>query len=108
MPSMIISGGNNEFLNGRNSSTIHPDGLSINAFYDYDAAVTYTDPNANWHGSLQTDSYFTDPTTFDDPTSVAITKTQSDYLGLVEPFSDINYLRSRLDGISIKGSTRPK
>lgn len=101
MPDMIISGGNNEYLQGRNSSTIHPDGLSTSAYYDYDAAVSYTDPDANWHGSLQVDSYYTQPGQFDDPTSVEITKTQSDYLGSVQPFTDITYLRSNLDGISI-------
>jgi hypothetical protein len=98
---MIITSGNNEFLYGRNSSTVHPDGLSISAFYDYDAAVSYTDPDADWHGSQQTDSYYTQPITFDDPSSIEITKTQGDYLGAVDPFTDINYLRSRLDGISI-------
>jgi len=98
--SMLITGGNNEFINGRNSSTIHPDGLSVKAFYDYDAAVVYTDSDGNWHGSSNTDSYYTQPVEFDDPISVEITKTQSDYIG-VQPFSDITYLRSRLDGISI-------
>jgi hypothetical protein len=101
MPDMIISGGNNEYLQGRNSSTIHPDGLSTSAYYDYDAAVSYTDTDANWHGSLQVDSYYTQPGQFDDPASVEITKTQSDYLGSVQPFTDITYLRSNLDGISI-------
>tara|TARA_Y100000389_G_C17470614_1_gene530260 strand:+ start:84 stop:2162 length:2079 start_codon:yes stop_codon:yes gene_type:complete len=101
MPDMIISGGNNEYLQGRNSSTIHPDGLSTNAYYDYDAAVSYTDTDANWHGSLQADSYYTQPGQFDDPTSIEITKTQSDYLGSVQPFTDIEYLRSNLDGIGI-------
>lgn len=99
-PDMAISGGNNEFIDGRNSSTIHPDGLSVKAFYDYDAAVSYTDPDANWHGSSQTDSYYTQPGQFDNPDSVEITKKQSDYSG-VQPFSDINFLRTNLDGISI-------
>lgn len=101
MSDMIITSGNNEFLFGRNNSTVHPDGLSVSSFYDYDAAITYTDPDANWHGSQQTDSYYTQPTAFDDPTSIEITKTQGDYLGAVSPFTDINYLRSNLDGISI-------
>jgi len=98
---MIITSGNNEYLAGRNSSTVHPDGLSVSAFYDYDASITYTDPDANWHGSSQIDSYYTQPLTFEDPTSVEITKTLPDYLGSVTPFTDINYLRSNLDGISI-------
>jgi len=100
-PDMIITGGNSEFINGRNSSTIHPDGISVNAFYDYDAAITYTDVDANWHGGTQVDAYYTEPVQFDNSTVVEITKTQSDYLGAVQPFTDINYLRSSLDGISI-------
>jgi hypothetical protein len=99
-PDMIISN-NSELLFGRSSATIHPDGLSIDAFYDFDANITYTDPNANWHNSNGIiDSYFTEPLTFTDSTSVEITKVSSDYLG-VPQFSDVNYLRSRLDGISI-------
>jgi hypothetical protein len=99
-PDMIISN-NSELLFGRSSATIHPDGLSINAFYDYDANITYSDSNADWHNSQAIDSYFTEPLTFTDSSSVEITKVSSDYLGLVQPFSDINYLRSKLDGISI-------
>jgi hypothetical protein len=99
-PDMIISN-NSEFIFGRSSSTIHPNGLSIDAFYDYDANITYSDSNANWHNSQAIDSYFTEPLTFTDSSSVEITKVSSDYLGLVQPFSDINYLRSKLDGISI-------
>jgi hypothetical protein len=99
-PDMIISG-TSELLLGRSSSTIHPDGLSINAFYDFDANITYTDPNANWHNSQAVDSYYTEPLTFTDASSIEITKTQSDYLGTVQPFTDVNFLRSRLDGISL-------
>ena len=99
-PDLLITGGNSEYINGRNISTIHPDGLSVKAFYDYDAPVIYTDVNANWHGSTQTDSYYTEPTTFEDSSSIQITKTQSDYTG-ADPFTDITYLRSKLDGISI-------
>ena len=35
-PNLIITG-SGEYLQGRTSGTIHPDGLRINAFYDYDA-----------------------------------------------------------------------
>lgn len=101
-PNMIISPGNNEFILGRSSSSIHPAGLSMLAFYDYDAPVAYTDSDANWHGSLKTDSYFTEPLTFEDPTSIEITKTGVDYGGSVDPFTDITFLRSKLDGISIE------
>jgi len=100
-PNMIISPGNNEFIVGRNTSSIHPAGLSMQAFYDYDAPITYTDPDANWHGSIKTDSYYTEPLTFEDASSIEITKLQSDYGGAVDPFTDITFLRSKLDGISI-------
>lgn len=99
-PDMILQG-TDELILGRSSATIHPDGLSINAFYDYDANITYTDQNANWHNSQSVDAYFTEPSTFTDSSSIEITKTDSDYLGAVQPFTDINYLRSKLDGISI-------
>lgn len=97
--SQIITEGNEENISGRGDSTIHPSGNSFKAFYDYDAAVSYTDADANWHGSTVTDAYFTDPA-FDDPSSTEITKTQTDYSG-VDAFSDINYLRSNLDGVTI-------
>ena len=95
-----------ELINGRNSTTIHPDGLSLNAFYDYDRAVIYSDPNANWAniGTGGTNCYFTEPDTFENPTSVEIVKKYEDYAPLdpgITPFSDINYLRSRLDGITL-------
>jgi len=100
LPDMIISPGNSEYIYGRNSTTLQPDGLSTFAFYDEDAAVTYTDPLAKWWNVSNTDSYFTEPTTFEDPTSVEITKYSTDYPG-VDPFTPITYLRNRLDGISI-------
>jgi len=88
----------NEYINGRGTATIHPDGLSIEAFYDYDAGIIYTDPNANWHGSLTTNTYFTEPITFEDPSNILITKDNTQYGG---GWTDITYLRSKLDGISI-------
>jgi hypothetical protein len=100
LPDMIISPGNNEYIYGRNSSTLHPDGLSTFAFYDEDVAISYTDPLAKWWNTSNTDSYFTDPFTFQDSTSVEITKYSTDYPG-ADPFTPITYLRSRLDGISI-------
>ena len=100
LPSMIISPGNNEYIYGRNSTTLQPDGLSTFAFYDEDVAITYTDPLAKWWTTSNADSYFTEPTTFTDSTSVQITKYSSDYPG-VDPFTPITYLRNRLDGISV-------
>jgi len=100
LPDMIISPGNSEFIYGRNSSTLQPDGLSINAFYDEDVAITYTDPLAKWWNVSNPDSYFTDPFTFEDSTSVEITKYPGDYPG-ADVFTPITYLRNRLDGITI-------
>jgi hypothetical protein len=100
MPDMIISPGNSEYIYGRNSSTIQPDGLSTFAFYDEDVAITYTDPLAKWWNVSNPDSYFTEPFTFSDSESVEITKYSLDYPG-ADPFTNITYLRSKLDGISI-------
>jgi len=102
MPSMTISPGNTEYIYGRNQSTIQPDGLSTFAFYDYDTVVTYTDSNARWWAPTisSPNSYYTDPSIFTDPTSVSITKYDTDYVG-VDPFTPITYLRNRLDGITI-------
>ncbi len=98
--------GKDEYIDGRTISTVHPDGLSLNAFYDYDRAVSYTDPDANWMnaGTGSTNSYFTEPNSFEDTTNSEIVKKWADYQAVdpgVQPFTDITYLRSHLDGISI-------
>ena len=102
--------GTSEFILGRNSATIHPQGLSINAFYDYDQALLgpgdagYTDSNANWMlestPPTTTDSYFTEPITFLDTTNVQIRKYPADY-GSPAGFTGVAYVRSKLDGISV-------
>ena len=75
-PSLRITGTgpNAEYIAGRNSATVHPQGLDVFAFYDYDQALQgpndagYTDPNANWMDEptppTATDSYFTEPTKY--------------------------------------------
>lgn len=93
-PDMTILG-DSEYIYGRNNSTVHPDGLSINSFYDYDAPINYSDPNANWHGSSNTDAFYTEPDTFKNPESVEIEKNDTSLP------NKVNYLRSKLDGISI-------
>lgn len=103
-PDLIIKG-SSENIYDRDDSTIHPEGLSISAYYDYDSSVDYQNSeNANWYNQApilgSTNSYFTEPTTFSDASNIPITKLHSDYPGS-ENFSDITYLRSRLDGISI-------
>jgi len=102
--------GDDEFILGRNAATIHPQGLSINAFYDYDQALLgpgpagYTDPNANWMNEptppTTTDTYFTEPTSFQDATNVDIIKYPADY-GSPAGFTGVAYRRNRLDGISL-------
>jgi len=108
-PSLKIQG-KNEFILGRNASTVHPQGLSINAFYDYDQPLLgagpagYTDPNANWMDEstppTTTDSYFTEPTSFTSPTNVKIRKYPADY-GSPVGYTGSAYIRSELDGISV-------
>jgi len=108
-PSLKIQG-ENELILGRNSATIHPQGLSINAFYDYDQVLNgtgpagYTDPNANWMNEstppTTTDSYFTEPNTFIDASNVDIKKYPADYSNPIG-FNGVAYKRNKLDGISV-------
>ena len=102
-PSLAIQG-QSEFIEGRNAATVHPQGLDIRAYYDVDNAITYTDPNANWMNEPQptttNDAYFTEPVTFQDPTSVDIKKYPADY-GSPAGFTGVAYRRSKLDGITL-------
>jgi hypothetical protein len=102
--------GSNEYILGRGVNTIHPQGLDIFAFYDYDQPLLgpgpagYTDPNANWMDETTPpstiDAYFTEPITFDDSLNDDIRKYPADY-GSPAGFSGVGYRRSRLDGISV-------
>jgi hypothetical protein len=108
-PGLKITG-NSEFIEGRNVNTIHPQGLDIFAFYDYDQPLLgggpggYTDPTANWMGETtpptSVDSYFTEPTTFKDSLNDDIRKYPADY-NSPSGFTGVAYKRSRLDGISV-------
>jgi hypothetical protein len=108
-PSLKIIG-NDEYIQGRGTNTIHPQGLDIFAFYDYDQPLLgdgpagYTDPTANWMDEptppITTDAYFTEPITFDDSLNDDIRKYPADY-GSPAGFSGVAYRRSRLDGISV-------
>jgi len=109
-PSLRIQG-KDEFILGRNASTIQPQGLSINAFYDYDQPLLgdpanggYTDPNANWMNEpnppTSTDSYFTEPGSFISANNANIRKYPADY-GSPAGYSGSAYVRSELDGISV-------
>ena len=108
-PNLKIQG-SNEYILGRGTSTVHPQGLDIFAFYDYDQQLLgggpagYTDANANWMNeatpATTTDAYFTEPTTFQDATNVNIRKYPADY-GSPGSYVGSAYRRSRLDGISV-------
>jgi len=111
-PSLKIqgTGPNAEYILGRNAATVHPQGLNINAFYDYDEPLLgggpggYSDPNANWMDEptppTTTNSYFTEPITFTNPVSVPIRKDPADYNNPPN-FTGVTYIRSELDGISV-------
>ena len=110
-PSLKIQG-TSEFIMGRNAATVHPQGLDINAFYDYDQQLEglgpagYTDPNADWMGlgpgttTTITDSYFTEPSTFESVLNANIRKYPADYNNPTG-YSGSAYVRSELDGISV-------
>ncbi len=109
-PSLKITG-KDEFILGRGPSTVQPQGLSINAFYDYDDALLgdpanggYTDPNANWMDQTNpptlTQSYFTEPNTFTNSANINIRKYKADY-GNPPGFEGSAYVRNQLDGISV-------
>lgn len=94
----------NEIINGRHYSDTHPAGLSINAIYDqdivgspsslfYNSGTEAYDIVANWYDPLVgPNAYFTEAT-FGDASTDIIKKTE----GLTE----VNFKRSRLDGIQI-------
>jgi hypothetical protein len=108
-PSLKIQG-TSEYIMGRNSATVHPQGLDILAWYDYDQPLQgpnsagYTDPNANWMDETTppntTDAYFTEPTTFTSAANVNIRKYPADYNN-PSGFVGSAYVRSELDGISV-------
>jgi hypothetical protein len=110
-PSLVIQG-SSEYILGRNSATVHPQGLDILAWYDYDQQLQglgpagYTDPDADWMvlgpgiTSSITDAYFTEPTTFESVLNAEIRKYKADYNNPTG-YNGSAYLRSELDGISV-------
>lgn len=94
----ILTGGD-EFLVGRDGADTHPAGLNLEAFYDYDDSVTYsTSINADWHGSSTLNSYYLEPSDFQNPSNIEIVKDDTDY---ATTFTNVTFERSRLDGIGI-------
>ena len=108
-PSLKIQG-TSEYIMGRNTATVHPQGLDILAWYDYDQPLQgpgpagYTDPDANWMDETTppntVDSYFTEPTTFTSVLNAEIRKYPADYNNPTG-YTGSAYLRSELDGISV-------
>ncbi len=108
-PSLKIQG-TSEYIMGRNSATVHPQGLDTFAFYDYDQPLQgpgpagYTDPNANWMDESTppntVDAYFTEPTTFESVLNANIRKYPADYNN-PSGYAGSAYVRSELDGISV-------
>jgi len=110
-PGLTIQG-TSEFILGRTSATVHPQGLNIKAFYDYDDQLQglnsagYTDPAADWMGlgpgvtSPITNAYFTEPVTFTSALNVPIVKYAADYNN-PGTYDGSAYERSQLDGISV-------
>lgn len=102
-PGMSVTG-NTEFILGRNVNTIHPEGLDIRAYYDVDDVTNWTDPDSDWmndpYPQSVTNSYFTEPSNFTDPSNSDIKKYPADYNNPAG-FSGVAYRRSKLDGIGI-------
>lgn len=108
-PSLKIQG-SSEYIMGRNTATIHPQGLDILAWYDYDQPLQgpgpagYTDPDANWMDEptppTTVDAYFTEPNSFTSVANANIRKYPADYNNPTG-FTGSAYVRSELDGISV-------
>lgn len=93
-----------EYLSGRHFTETHPFGLSVKAYYDLDDQSVYTEIKdkyvdiaapGNWFTHTINNSYYTDNTNgeFDVATNQWITKQKDS--------SNIEYARTKLDGISI-------
>jgi len=103
-PDMIVQG-SNEYILGRGTDTVHPEGLDIRAYYDVDDQINWTDPDANWmndpYPQNVTNAYFTEPATFTDAGNTDIKKYPADYNN-PSGFDGVAYRRSKLDGIGIE------
>ena len=110
-PSMTIANNasdplNIEYLSGRKYNETHPFGLSIKAFYDLDDLSVYTEIKdgitgtyapGNWFTKTIRNSYYTDNYNNGGEYDVAIDQVLTKQFN----FTNIEYLRSTLDGISI-------
>lgn len=102
-PGMILKS-NSEYINGRSSTSVHPQGLNTFSFFDVDSQIDWTDTNSNWMNDpfpqQNINSYFTEPVTFEDASNTDIRKYPADY-GNPPGYLGTAFRRSKLDGISI-------
>lgn len=101
-----------EYLVGRNADSIHPFGLSTLAFFDSDTGAFDNDSyilekwnsetsawdSGYWYTSPLNNTYYTEPTTFQDWRNDKLRITGKAITGKTTP---VTYLRSRLDGIML-------
>lgn len=101
-----------EYLVGRNSDSVHPFGLSTLAFFDSDTGAFDNDSyvlekwnpetsawdSGYWYTSPLNNTYYTEPTTFQDWRNDKLRITGKAITGKTTP---VTYLRSRLDGIML-------
>jgi len=95
-----------EYLSGRHYNETHPFGLSVKAYYDLDDASVYSEiasvyggvaTPSNWFNQTVKNAYYTDNVNLSGEYNVAENQYISKQLGS----SNVEYVRSTLDGISL-------
>lgn len=97
---------NIEYLSGRKFNETHPFGLSLKAFYDLDDGSVFTEigdsPTSTltpgrWFNQTINNSYYTDNVNLTGLYNIA----QNKFIRKQEGLTQVEYLRSSLDGISL-------
>lgn len=97
---------NIEYLSGRKFNETHPFGLSLKAFYDLDDGSVFTEigdsPTSTltpgrWFNQTINNSYYTDNVNLTGSYNIA----QNKFIRKQEGITQVEYLRSTLDGISL-------
>jgi hypothetical protein len=97
---------NIEYLSGRKFNETHPFGLSLKAFYDLDDGSVFTEigdsPTSTlnpgrWFNQTVNNSYYTDNVDLTGAYNIAQTK----FIRKQDGVTQVEYLRSSLDGISL-------
>lgn len=105
---------NDEVIYGRAWDDVHPTGLNIDSHYDSEGGFSnfwsstdgvkwteFNDPGFEWwYPTAQDATYFTEPVTFDDPSNNYLGHGKDDPSG--SGVKSINFIRSKLDGISVE------